>query len=110
VSSGLQSLPIIQQSLQDIQQRLTGLEELRSELLSVKESLKEDLWGSDRIEQKIMYIAQQSKDTEQSVDEIQKENKTFRREVDLLKAIVIKLNRKVTVQDKRNRRLKKAAL
>ena len=100
VSSALQSLPMIQQSLQDIQQRLTGLEELRSELLSVKESLKEDLWGDDGIEQKIIYIAQQSEDTEQNVEEIQKENKTLRREVDLLKAIVIKLDRKVTEQDR----------
>lgn len=39
VSSALQSLPIIQQSLQDIQHRLNGLKELRSELQSVKESL-----------------------------------------------------------------------
>jgi regulator of replication initiation timing len=55
-----------------------------------KRKPKRRFMGNDGIEQKIMYIAQQSEDTEQSVDEIQKENKTLRREVDLLKAIVIK--------------------
>lgn len=100
VSSALQSLPIIQQSLQDIQHRLNGLEELRSELQSVKESLREDLWGTDGLEQKIEYVAQQAEDTVQNVETIHKENKNLRREVDLLKAIVIKLDRKVSEQDR----------
>lgn len=100
VSSALQSLPIIQQSLQDIQHRLNGLEELRSELQSVKESLREDLWGTDSLKQKIEYVAQQAEDTVQNVETIHKENKNLRREVDLLKAIVIKLDRKVSEQDR----------
>jgi hypothetical protein len=61
----------IQQSLQDIQQIVTDLEELRSELLSMKESLKGDTWDSGAIEQNIMYTAymQLSEDTKQSVEE-----------------------------------------
>lgn len=100
VSSALQSLPIIQESLQDIQHRLNGLEELRSDLQSVKESLSEDLWGMDGLEQKIEYVAQQAEDTVQNIEAIHKENKKLRHEVDLLKAIVIQLDRKVSEQDR----------
>lgn len=80
--------------------RLTGLEELRSELQSVKESLRKDLWGADVREQKIEYVTQQAEDTVQNIEAIYEENKNLHREVDLLKAIVIKLDRKVSEQDR----------
>lgn len=100
VSSALQSLPIIQKTLQGIQDRLNGLEGLRLEIQSDKEALKEDLWGADGIGPKLEYVAQQAEGTSEDVDSIYRENQSLRREVDLLKAVVIKLDRKVSEQDR----------
>lgn len=62
----------------------------------MKESLREDLWGTDSLEQKIEYVPQQANDTVQNDETIHKENKHLRREVDLLKEIFIKLDRQVS--------------
>nr|XP_022290388.1 protein IMPACT homolog [Crassostrea virginica] len=87
VSSALQSLPIMQQSLQDIQHRLNGLDEVRLELQGVKEGLREDLWGDDGLPPKIQYVAQQTEETGQNLETIMKENKSLRQELELLKSV-----------------------
>ena len=83
VSSALQSLPIIQQSLQNIQHRLNGLDEVRLELQGVKEGLREDLWGDDGLAPKIEYVAQQAEETGQNLETIIKGNKSLRQELEL---------------------------
>lgn len=100
MSSALQSLPIIQKTLQGIQDRLNGLEGLRLETQSEKEALNEDLWGADGIGPKLEYVAQQAEGTSEDVDSIYRENQSLCLEVDLLKAIVIKLDRNVSEQDR----------
>lgn len=106
VSSALQSLPIIQQSLQDIQHRLNGLDEVRLELQGVKEGLREDLWGDDGLAPKIEYVAQQAEETGQNLETIMKENKSLRQELELLKSVVIRMDRKVSEQEKEITELK----
>nr|XP_022307809.1 uncharacterized protein LOC111113811 [Crassostrea virginica] len=105
VSSALQFLPIIQQSLQDIQHRLNGPDEVRVELQDVKEGLREDLWGDDGLAPKIEYIAQQAEETGQNLETIMKENKSLRQELELLKSVV-RMDRKVSEQEKEITELK----
>uniref|UniRef100_K1QN75 IMPACT-like protein n=1 Tax=Magallana gigas TaxID=29159 RepID=K1QN75_MAGGI len=104
VNIALQSLPIIQKTLQGIQDRLNGLEGLRLEIQSEREALNENLWGADGIGPKLEHVAQQAEGTSEDVDSIYRENQSLRLEVDLLKAIVIKLDRKVDEKQERGSR------
>ncbi|XP_078322857.1 uncharacterized protein LOC111117276 [Crassostrea virginica] len=72
----------------------------------VKEGLREDLWVDDGLAPKIEYVAQQAEETGQNLETIMKENKSLRQELELLKSVVIRMDRKVSEQEKEITELK----
>ncbi|KAJ8309639.1 hypothetical protein KUTeg_012808 [Tegillarca granosa] len=78
--------------LQDIRQgmcRIDGLEKSISGIHS-------DLWGSEGIGDSLKHVAQQAEDNNLDVTQLYKDNKALKTDVEILKSLVIRLDRKVT--------------
>ncbi|KAJ8311311.1 hypothetical protein KUTeg_011137 [Tegillarca granosa] len=80
------------ENLQDIRQgmcRIDGLEKSISGIHS-------DLWGSEDIGDSLKHVAQQAEDNNLDVTQLYKDNKALKTDVEILKSLVIRLDRKVT--------------
>ncbi|XP_062620995.1 uncharacterized protein LOC134282612 [Saccostrea cucullata] len=62
-------------------------------------SSQKDLWNEDGLDDRIRYIAQQHEDNQSEIETLKQENITLRKELQLLKSIVVNLDRKVTQQE-----------
>ncbi|XP_061164912.1 uncharacterized protein LOC133173855 [Saccostrea echinata] len=60
--------------------------------------MQKDLWNEDGVDDIIRYIAQQHEDNQSEIETLNLENITLRKELQLLKSIVVNLDRKVTQQ------------
>ena len=84
----------IEQSLKQISQRLEKLDEIEK----ITKEIKDDLWGDEGAHSKIRNVAELAENNETDIQELREENADLRYEVDMLKSIVIKLDRKLTLQ------------
>ncbi|XP_062615563.1 uncharacterized protein LOC134277265 [Saccostrea cucullata] len=62
--------------------------------------IKADLWEQDGFEDKIQFIAQQQEDNITEIDSLKSENASLRKDLEMLKSVVIRLDRRVTEQEK----------
>ncbi|KAJ8322408.1 hypothetical protein KUTeg_000040 [Tegillarca granosa] len=95
VTVALNQLPIIQHSLRDISIQLAELNTLKNNVQQVKA----DIWETDGIDHRLTNTAQLSEDNYGEVQFLKQINVKLREEVDLLKSIVIKLDKKVAQQE-----------
>ena len=84
----------IEESLKQISQRLEKLDEIEK----ITKEIKDDLWGDEGAHSKIRNVAELAENNETDIQELREENADLRYEVDMLKSIVIKLDRKLTLQ------------
>ncbi|XP_061190455.1 protein IMPACT homolog [Saccostrea echinata] len=62
--------------------------------------IKADLWEQDGFEDKIQFIAKQQEDSIAEIDSLKSENASLRKDIEMLKSVVIRLERRVTEQEK----------
>lgn len=95
VSNALSTLHVIHQSLRDINLRLDKYDNISRS----KQQINSELWDIEGFDERITYNGQQDCNNEGKIKRIRNENKKPRREIDLLKSVVIRLDRKVSSQE-----------
>ncbi|XP_061181221.1 myosin-J heavy chain-like [Saccostrea echinata] len=89
--SAVHSLPSLQASLGEITDSLRTIRNLTEEISDIKK----DLWEEDGFDHRIKLIAQQQVDGEDELQQLRQENRSLREDVNMLKCIVINLERTV---------------
>ncbi|XP_061180610.1 uncharacterized protein LOC133189225 [Saccostrea echinata] len=89
--SAVHSLPSLQASLGEITDSLRTIRNLTEEISDIKK----DLWEEDGFDYRIKLIAEQQVDGEDELQQLRQENRSLREDVNMLKSIVINLERTV---------------
>lgn len=85
----------IQESLKTITGKLDGISVLQSSITDIKK----DLWDEDGMDERIKYVGQQSEENASELETLRKENIYLRRELQVLKSVVINMDRRLTYQE-----------
>ncbi|XP_062604926.1 myosin-J heavy chain-like [Saccostrea cucullata] len=89
--SAVHSLPSLQASLGEITDSLRTIRNLTEEISEIKK----DLWEQDGFDHRIKQIAQQQADGDDELQQLRQENRSLKEDVNMLKCIVINLERTV---------------
>ena len=85
----------IQDSLTTITVKLDGIGQLKQSI----ETINKDLWDEDGLDERIKYIGQQYENNSSEVESLRLENSYLRKELQVLKSVVINLDRRVSQQE-----------
>ncbi|XP_056017343.1 uncharacterized protein LOC125668996 [Ostrea edulis] len=85
----------IQDSLKTITGKLDDIGQLQKSI----DNINKDLWDEDGIDERIKYMGQQFEDNTSELESLRKENFCLRRELQVLKSVVINLDRRLTQQE-----------
>ena len=85
----------IQDSLRTITGKLDGIGQLKQSI----ETINKDLWDEDGLDERIKYIGQQYENNSSEVETLRQENSYLRKELQVLKSVVINLDRRVSQQE-----------
>ena len=85
----------IQDSLRSITGKLDNIGTLQQSVTT----LQQDLWDEDGLDERIKYIGQQNEDSREDIDALKSENSFLRKEMQVMKSIIINLDRRVTQQE-----------
>lgn len=97
VLTAISQLPLIQSTLQAMNSKINEI----SEVQKTVQEMKADIWENpDGIESRLNYIGQQSGENFADTEFLKRENKKLRKDIDLLKAMVIKLDRRSIEQER----------
>jgi hypothetical protein len=88
-------MSIIQESLKTITGKLDGINILQNSITDIKK----DLWDEDGIDERIKYVGQQSEENATEVENLRKENNYLRKELQLLKSVIVNMDRRLTHQE-----------
>lgn len=102
VSTALSTLPVIQQQLRDISLRIDKFESVNKAIID----LKSELWDNEGIDDRLSNVESITSSNTDSVANLQIENSQLKREINTLKSVVIRLDRKVTSQENEINNLK----
>lgn len=102
VSTALSTLPVIQQQLRDISLRIDKFESVNKAIID----LKSELWDNEGIDDRLSNVESITGSNTDSVANLQIENSQLKREIDTLKSVVIRLDRKVSSQENEINNLK----
>ena len=84
----------IQDSLRTITGKLDGIGQLKQSI----ETINKDLWDEDGLDERIKYIGQQYDNNSSEVESLRQEN-YLRKELQVLKSVVINLDRRVSQKE-----------
>ncbi|XP_061170378.1 uncharacterized protein LOC133179702 [Saccostrea echinata] len=96
VTGALSHMSVIDTSLRAITAKMDAFNTLQESV----NNMQKDLWNEDGLDDRITYIAQQHEDNQSEIETLKMENVTLRKELQLLKSIVVNLDRRVTKQEK----------
>ncbi|XP_061188800.1 uncharacterized protein LOC133196973 [Saccostrea echinata] len=96
VTGALSHMSVIDTSLRAITAKMDAFNTLQESV----NNMQKDLWNGDGLDDRITYIAQQHEDNQSEIETLKMENVTLRKELQLLKSIVVNLDRRVTQQEK----------
>ena len=85
----------IQDSLKTITGKLDGIGQLKQSI----ETINKDLCDEDGLDERIKYIGQQYENNSSEVESLRQENSYLRKELQVLKSVVINLDRRVSQQE-----------
>ena len=85
----------IQDRLKTITGKLDGIGQLKQSI----ETINKDLWDEDGLDERIKYIAQQYENNSSEVESLRQENSYLRKELQVLKSVVINLDGRVSQQE-----------
>ncbi|XP_056017036.1 uncharacterized protein LOC125676365 [Ostrea edulis] len=85
----------IQDSLKTITGKLDDISQLQKSI----DNINKDLWDEDGVDERIKYMGQQFEDNTSELESLRKENFCLRRELQVLKSVVINLDRRLTQQE-----------
>jgi hypothetical protein len=88
-------MSVIQKSLKTITGKLDGISVLQTSITNIKK----DLWDEDGMDERIKYVGQQSEENTSELETLRKENMYLCRELQVLKSVVINMDRRLTHQD-----------
>ena len=80
-----------QSTLTDIQKRMINIERSQSTV----DELKKDIYDPDGIEHRLKIVCDESGENTSEIEELRKSNKYLRDEVDLLRNVVIRMDRRM---------------
>ncbi|XP_062601164.1 uncharacterized protein LOC134262856 [Saccostrea cucullata] len=90
----MQTLPNLQISLGEITKSLKAIKGLTQDISNIRK----DLWEEDGFDFRICHVAQQQEENIDNIQMLQQENKMLREDVNMLKSVVINLDRTVRKQ------------
>ncbi|XP_062569405.1 uncharacterized protein LOC134231459 [Saccostrea cucullata] len=90
----MQTLPNLQISLGEITESLKAIKGLTQDISNIRK----DLWEEDGFDFRISHVAQQQEENIDNIQMLQEENKMLRDDVNMLKSVVINLDRTVRKQ------------
>ncbi|XP_062577805.1 uncharacterized protein LOC134239650 [Saccostrea cucullata] len=90
----MQTLPNLQISLGEITESLKAIKGLTQDISNIRK----DLWEEDGFDFRICHVAQQQEENIDNIQMLQQENKMLREDVNMLKSVVINLDRTVRKQ------------
>ena len=96
VTGALNHMSVIDTSLRTITAKIDSFNTLQESV----NNIQKDLWNEDGLDDRIRYIGQQHEDNLSEIESLKIENVSLRKELQLLKSIVVNLDRKVTQQEK----------
>lgn len=102
VSTALSTLPVIQQQLRDISLRINTFDSVNKAIVE----LKSELWDNEGINDRLSNVESITGSKTDSVTSLKKENSQLIRDIDSLKSIIIRTDRKVSLQENEINNLK----
>ncbi|XP_048753927.2 uncharacterized protein LOC125665320 [Ostrea edulis] len=94
IISTMQAIPNIQTTLGELSESLRVIKELTQDI----KNIKNDLWEEDGFDFRISHIAEQQEVDSGNIQVLKQENKMLKEDIDMLKSVVINLDRTVRKQ------------